>query len=438
MIIAKTIAEIAEKAYGTVILITMKSNDTNQYDLIVVGGGASGMMAAGVAAEHGAKVLLIEKNPELGKKLKITGGGRCNITNATFDTHKLLDKYGPAKKFLHSPFSQFGVQDTFEFFESRGLPLVTEARSRVFPASQKAFDVFKVMKQYIHKHGVTVQLNDPVVKVHMDGNRISRVQTKQGSFYADNYIFATGGNSRPETGSTGDGFKWLQSLGHTVVESSPDIVPLRVRENWVKELSGTSLSFMKITFYVDGIKAFSKTGKILFTHFGISGPLILNSAKQVADLMHTGDITATIDCYPDTDLGSLEKNILKVFDANKNKSFKNVVKDIVPHGLDNTIIGFHIVPDVNNKVHSISRDERKQIVQLLKAMPLTITGLMGMDRAVISDGGIPLSEIDTRTMKSKVVENLYLTGDLLHINRPSGGYSLQLCWTTGYVAGLTN
>jgi len=414
---------------------TQKKTD---YDLIVIGGGASGMMAAGVASHNGKKVLLVEKNSELGKKLKITGGGRCNITNATFNTHELLKKYGAAEKFLYSPFAQFGVQDTFTFFEKRGLPLVTEARNRVFPASQKALDVCKVFFKYITNNNVTVLKDNPVIRINADkeNRSIISVKTKEGVFSADAYIIASGGASHPETGSTGDGFKWLSDLGHTVHTPSPTIVPLKVKERWVHELSGTSLSFMKITFYINGKKSFSETGKVLFTHFGISGPLILNCAHKVADLLHEGAVTATIDCYPDTDIGSLEKQILKVFDQNKNKSFKNIVKEITPHGLANTLIGFHIVPDVQNKVHSISKEERKAIVHVLKHMPLTITGLMGMDKTVVSDGGVPLSEVDTRTMKSTLYDNLYLTGDILHINRPSGGYSLQLCWTTGYVAGL--
>jgi len=425
----------------------MKSSDTheqsNKYDVIVVGGGASGMMTAGTAAKNGKRVLLIEKNKELGKKLKITGGGRCNITNETLDIKKLLKKYGDAEKFLYSPFSQFGVQDTFSFFEGLGLELVTEARDRVFPKSQKAMDVFQTLHNFMAKYNVTVLKDTPVKKFHVSSDEsvngekaIKSVETKDGEkYFAHNFVIATGGNSYPETGSTGDGFTWLKQLGHTIHQSSPNIVPLKTAESWVHELSGTSLSFMKITFYLDGKKSFSKTGKVLFTHFGLSGPLILNSAKEVSDILPHGEVTATIDCYPDTDHKQLEKNILKVFDANKNKSFKNIVKDIVPPGLSNTIIGFHIIPSVMDKVHSISKEDRKTIVHLLKALPVTITGLMGMDRAVVSDGGIPLTEIDTKRMKSSLYSNLYLTGDILHINRPSGGYSLQLCWTTGHVAG---
>ncbi|MDQ5890032.1 MAG: hypothetical protein QG609_525 [Patescibacteria group bacterium] len=411
-----------------------------KYDLIVVGAGPSGMMAAGTAANLGKKVLIIEKNKSLGEKLKITGGGRCNITNATFNLRELLPKFGPAENFLYSPFSQFGVEDTFKFFESRNLPLVTEARDRVFPASQKAADVFNIMNQYVSHPNIDIIKNNPVNKINADKNnrQIISVDTKQGTYSAKNFIIATGGTSHPETGSTGDGFSWLRDIGHSAKAPTPDIVPLKVFDSWVKDLAGTSLSFMKITFFVNDKKSFSETGKILFTHFGLSGPLILNLAHKVADLLHAGLVTAKIDCYPDTDIGALDKKILHVFDTNKNKSFKNIVRDIVPEGLGDTILTFNIISDPLIKVHSISKEDRRKIVDLLKALPITIEDLMGMDRAVVSDGGVPLSEIDTKTMKSKIYDNLYLTGDILHINRPSGGYSLQLCWTTGYVAGLLN
>jgi len=418
----------------------MEKKQQEKYDLIVVGSGPSGMMAAGTAAKNGKKVLILEKNSELGKKLKITGGKRCNITNATFNTREFLSKFGDAEGFLYSPFSQFGVQDTFNFFESRKLPLVTESRNRVFPKTQRAFDVFKVMNEYINNKNIRIEKSNPVLKINADTKegKIISVKTKNGTYSAENYLIATGGTSHPETGSTGDAFKWLKDIGHTIKKPTPSIVPLKIADKWVKDLSGTSLSFMKITFYINGKKAFSETGKILFTHFGISGPLILNLSHKVADLLHEGTVTAKIDCYPDTDIGSLEKNILNIFDKNKNKSFKNVVKEITPIGLSNALIEFHIIPDIRDKIHSISKEHRKQIVQLLKAMPMTVEDLMGMNRAVISDGGVPLSEIDTKTMKSKLFNNLYLAGDILHVNRPTGGYSLQLCWTTGYVAGQLN
>jgi predicted Rossmann fold flavoprotein len=412
-------------------------NQSEQFDVVVIGGGASGMMAAISAAELGKSVVILEKNASLGQKLDITGGGRCNITNAEFNVRKFLKIYGDAESFLHSPFSKFSAKDTFEFFESRGLPLVTQARNRVFPKTEKATDVCNLLKNEIKKLKITVIHKCSVKSILQDNGLITGVQTSQGIIKGSSYIVATGGMSHPETGSTGDGFVWLKSLGHTIKEPTPTIVPLAVDDAWIKSLPGVSLSFMKITFYAEGKKSFSKTGKVLFTHFGLSGPLILNSSSKVADLLHTGKVTAKIDAYPDTTLGVLEQQIIKVFDANKNKMLKTIFKEIVPAGTHDAIMT--LLPEINfeTKVHSITRDERKSIANLLKELPVNISGLMGYDRAVVADGGVTLSEIDTRTMRSKKIPNLFVTGDLLHINRPSGGFSLQLCWTTGYVAGIS-
>jgi len=406
-----------------------------KYDVVIVGGGASGLMAAGVAASRGKRVVILEKNQRLGEKLRISGGGRCNITNAEEDVRAFLAHYGDTEQFLYSPFAQFGVEDTFTFFEKLKLPLVVEARKRAFPETQKAGDVVRALERYIKEGKVTVRTGVKVSEIRADGGRISAVAAGKMTYVGDAYVLATGGVSRPETGSTGDGFKWLQTLGHTVHAPSPTIVPLRISERWVHKLSGTSLSFMKITFFLNGKKSFSKVGKLLFTHFGISGPLILNSSKQVADLLEAGEVTATIDCYPDTDLGSLEDKILKVFDVNKNKMFKNVLDEVVPHGMREVLGKFVFAIDLEKQVNVITKEERKAVVHLLKALPITITGLMGLDRAVVADGGVQLEEMDMKTMRSKLFQNLYITGDLLHINRPSGGFSLQLCWTTGFVAG---
>jgi predicted Rossmann fold flavoprotein len=407
------------------------------YDTIVVGAGASGLIAAGRAAELGRKVLLLEKNRTVGEKLKISGGRRCNITNAEFDAHEFLKKYGKAEQFLYSVFSQFGVKDTFSFFESHGLPLVVQARKRAFPQTEKASDVVRVLSAYVKKGGVEVRTNMPVTRIETnESGAITAVYSGEEVFRATNFVFATGGVSHPETGSTGDGYAWLKKLGHTVEKPTPTIVPLAVNEAWVKKLAGVSLSFMKITFFNEGKKAFAETGKVLFTHFGLSGPLILNSASKVADLLYSGQVTATIDAYPHTDLGALEKKIIKVFDANKNKVLKNILKEFIPDGTYKGIVELIATQvDVTKQVNIITKEERKKIVHLLKALPLSITGLMGFDRAVVADGGVPLEEMDTRTLRSKKIPNLFITGDLLHIKRPSGGFSLQLCWSTGYVAG---
>ncbi|MDO8496260.1 MAG: aminoacetone oxidase family FAD-binding enzyme [bacterium] len=405
------------------------------YDVIVIGGGASGMMAAGRAAECGKRVLILEKNKELGAKLKITGGGRCNITNAEEDEKVLLAHYGEAKDYLHSPFSQFGVKDTFSFFESHGLPLIVQARKRAFPKTEKAIDVFKVLEKYLKDGKVEVRTGANVERIETQDNAVRAIVVDGKKLVASSFILATGGKSHPETGSTGDGFLWLLKLGHTVKEPTPTIVPLAVQEEWIKKLAGVSLSNIWISFFLEGERKIVLKGDILCTHFGLSGPLILNSAGDVADLLHEGTVTAQIDTHPKNDIGSLDKHITTVFDSSKNKILKNVWNEIAPVGTAHALIPLlkKVVP--NTKIHSITKEQRREIINLLKALPVTITGLMGYDRAVVADGGLSLEEVDTRTMRSKLYTNLYITGDLLHISRPSGGYSLQLCWTTGYVAG---
>ena len=415
----------------------MLKNKNKIWDVIVIGGGASGMMAAAVASSMSKSVLIVDKNNALGEKLKITGGGRCNITNNEPDIHKMLKVYGEGAPYLYSPFSIFGVKDTFKYFESRGLPLVIQARNRVFPMTEKAIDVFNVLNKELVKNNVEIRNNCIVSNIIHNDNKIININTSQGQFYAKSFILATGGLSHPETGSTGDGYKFLQDLGHTVTAPTPDIVPIEIKEDWVKALAGTTLSFMRITFALDGKNQFSKLGKILFTHFGLSGPLILNSANKINTLLDKGNVTATIDLYPDTNNRVLEDKIIKVFDLNKNKILKTVIKEFVPDGMSRAIENLINFVDIEKKVHSITKEERSSIVKLLKALPITVVGLMGYDRSVVVNGGVELSEIDMKTMCSKLFENLYVTGDLLHLNRNSGGYSLQICWTTGYIAGTS-
>lgn len=407
-----------------------------EYDVIVVGGGPAGMMAAGTAASRGKSVLMIEKNQRLGEKLRITGGGRCNITNSNPHLSALLKYYGKAEKFLYSPFDVFGVTDTFEFFTKRGLPLKIEAENRVFPQSESAPDVERVMEEYCLEGGVVVLSNSPVEKILSEGGRIIGVMAGGKEYSSKSVILATGGLSHPETGSTGDGFKWLRDLGHGIAEPTPSIVPIAVKESWVKELSGTSLEMMKVSFWVNGKKKLTKKGRLLFTHFGLSGPLILNSAKQISELLHQGKVLGTIDLYPEQDFHELDQELLELFDHNKNKTLKVLMKEFLPAGMATTMLGLLDRELIERRVHSVTKDERKALIHLLKALPFTVQGLMGYDRAVVADGGLRIEEVDMKTMRSKKYPNLYITGDLLHVERPSGGFSLQLCWTSGYVAGL--
>ena len=402
-----------------------------QFDVIVIGGGPSGMMAAVRAQTRGKSVLLLEKNKNLGEKLKITGGGRCNITNAEFDEHLLLKNYGKASSFLYSAFSQFGVQDTFDFFARNGLPLVVQEGKRAFPKTQKALDVFNVFEKFLRAGSVTVKTGARVSRINTEGKNIKSVSAGGVEYHTNAVILATGGSSHPETGSTGDGFRLLTELGHTVHIPTPTIVPMAIAQNWKRRLAGVAVSGIKITFFLNKKKQFSRRGDLIFTHLGISGPVVLNSSGKVGDLLHEGQVTASLDFFADSDERVLENRIITLFDMNKNKALKNVFSRIAPQQLLGCMQGI----GEETKVHSVTKEQRKIMIRTLKALPITITGLMGLDRAVVVDGGVDIAEINHKSICSTLFDNFFIVGDLLNINRPSGGYSLQLCWTTGWVAG---
>ncbi len=412
-----------------------------QYDIVIIGGGASGLMATAIIKDvhPDASVLLIEKNKKLGEKLSITGGGRCNITNAIFDNKELLKKYGSSEKFLYSPFSQFSVQDTFNFFEKRGLPLVTQEHRRVFPLSEKATDVTKLLVEHCKNPNITIKTNTTIKQIHIDSEtkKIDFIETAKGEKnQATSYILATGGLSHPETGSTGDGFAWLKNSGHIIKNPTPTLVPWKISDKWIHTNSGNTIEHCKLTILVDNKKYFSCTGKILCTHTGLSGPLILNNSNKLQDALYSGKITCYIDMYPDKNHKELDEYVLDIFEKNKNKKIKNVLTEITRLKKFDLFIEQYIPFDVDTPIHSLSKESRKSLIHLLKQIPINVTGLEGYNKSIVADGGVPLKEIDMKTMQSIYVSNLYITGDLLDIRRPSGGFSLQLCWTTGYVAGV--
>ncbi len=411
--------------------------DKKHFDVVVIGGGASGMFAAAHAARLDASVLLLEKNKRLGEKLRITGGGRCNITNAEFDTRVLLKNYGSSEQFLYSAFSKHGVQDSLDFFAGIGLQTKVEAKKRVFPVSEKAEDVVNILQTELKILGVKVQTGQSVSRILHDDTAITGVRCGMVTYTANSYILATGGTSRPETGATGDGFNWLSSLSHTVKAPSPSITPLAIKEKSIAVISGVTAKSVRATFYCDNEKSFRLDGDILFTHFGVSGPLILSNAYKVDDLLAKGKVTMLLDFMPLIDQKTLDSTIVSILHESGAKQLKNVVKLFAPEGtapyinksLEKSI-------DLNQKAADVTKDSRLLLVKSIKESVLTVDKLMGLEKAVVADGGVSLKEIDTRTFRSKLYKNLYITGDLLDINRPSGGYSLQLCWTSGYVAGV--
>ncbi len=425
------------------------------WDVVVIGGGPAGMMAAGRAAELGARVLLIEKNETLGKKLLITGGGRCNVTNAEFDNRTLLARFKDDGKFLFSAFAKWSVKETLDFFHNRNMPTKVEREQRVFPVSDSAQSVWDVMVSYMTEHGVTVLSNAPVTALSLQKD--AALHEAEASLMcitlkdttrikARSVIIATGGTSHPETGSTGDAYAWLAGLGHTIIHPTPSLVPLSIKDPWIHRLAGTSLTGIKLHLYQDGIKQNIKTTarsvseKILFTHVGVSGPTILNMSKDVSELLKYGEVTITIDMVPKHDHGTLNAALQELFRIHDKKKIKNCL-DLgeaqglhIPAAMVPIILELaHIDPDT--ECNSITREERLGLITLLKGIPLQVKGLLGLNKAIISSGGIPLDEVDFKTMRSRLVPQLYFVGDILNIDRPSGGYSLQLCWTTGFVAG---
>lgn len=422
-------------------MIDKEKNSINTpkiWDVVVIGGGPAGMMSAGRLAERGASVVLIEKNEKLGKKLLITGGGRCNMTNNELDVRKFLEKFKDSAKFLFSTFSQFGVKETLDFFHDRGLETKLEENGRIFPADDKASSVFAVLIKYIEQGDVVVKTGNPVVEIIKNNkeNNIESVRLANGEIIqAKSFVLATGGKSRPETGSTGDGFVWLKNLGHKVIPPNPSLVPVAIKDAWVKELSGVVLPMVKITVFQNNRKQVSKKGRILFTHFGLSGPTILNMSKDIGELLKYGEVVISLDFFPNSGYDNLNTMLQDLFKNQSNKKIKNSFDEIIPLKSIHEIIFKMAKIDPETFCHSITREERLSLIKVLKDIPIQVKGLLGVDKAIVTSGGVSLEEVDWKTMRSLLFNNLYLVGDILDIDRPSGGYSLQLCWTTGRVAG---
>jgi len=411
-------------------------NGDKIWDVVVIGGGPAGMMAAGSAGARGMKVLLLEKNTVLGKKLLITGGGRCNITNNKATTRDMLAKYKGNDQFLFSAFSQFDVPTTLSFFKDKGCPTKEENEGRMFPVSDKAQSVYDVLYEYMREGKVEIRKSSIVggLKVAKGGEGII-INTKSGNdICAKSVVLATGGTSRPETGSTGEGFVWLKKLGHTIVENNAALVPVTLSDLWVKKISGNTLDDIKLTTFQNNQKQESYKGKLLFTHFGISGPTVLNMSKDIGELLKYGEVEIVVDLFPSIDNGTLKSRLQSVLVEDSNKKLKNVLARIMPSFLMSTVLSLSEI-DGQTFNHSVSSEDRVKLVKQMKEIKLHVKGLQGKEKAIVSSGGVPLTEVDMKTMESKVVPGLYIVGDVLNIDRPSGGYSLQLCWTTGWVAG---
>jgi len=407
--------------------------------VIVVGGGAAGMFAAIAAAKNGHQVTLYEKNEKLGKKIFITGKGRCNITNAT-DMEELFDAVVTNSKFLYSSFYGYTNQNVIDFFEDAGVPVKIERGNRVFPISDHSSDVIRALEREMKKVGVKVCLNTEVKSVEAEKGKFNKVVLKDTTTQtADACIVATGGLSYRSTGSTGDGFRFAENVGHKVTQCFPSLVPMETKEPWICELQGLSLRNVEAKI-LDGKKELYKDfGEMLFTHFGVSGPLIISASSYVGKKFmdkngQKKELTLEIDLKPALTDEQLDQRVLRDFEENHNRQFKNAITKLFPTKLIPVMLELGGI-DPEKKVNSIEKEERKQFVHLIKHFRMTLTGLRDYPEAIITKGGVNVKEIDPGTMESKLVKGLYFAGEVLDLDALTGGFNLQIAWSTGYAAG---
>ena len=406
----------------------------NNFDVLVVGGGPAGIMAAITSADFGLNVAILEKNKNLARKLLLTGGGRCNITNATFDNKKLAEKYGKEGFFLLPAFKCLDVKNTIDFFEQNGLKTKTEG-SKVYCQTDRAGDVVSLLEKILKDKKISVFYNSNVGSIEKEGKEISKVILRDGKeITAQSYILATGGKSYTATGSTGQGYMFAESLGHKIKTPRPGLVPIKIREDWVKSLQGISTNSAQFNLLCDNKKKLVIKGEVIFTHFGLSGPAILNASSQIEDLSQKGKITINLDLFPDKDIKELEGDIIELFSKNANKNIKNCLSELLPRKLISVILDLSKI-DSSKKVNAITKAERKNIVEQFKKSKMNFDGTLGFENAMITSGGVLLKEIEAKTMQSKIIKNLFFAGEIINLHGPSGGYNLQMCWSTGCLAG---
>jgi hypothetical protein len=407
------------------------------YDAAVIGAGPAGMMAAISAAQNGARVVLIEKNDTPGKKLLLTGGGRCNITNLEPDLRRLAANYGKTGAFLFHAFSEFGPKDAVEFFNKAGVETVTENNQRVLTKSGKAEDVLTALADRLKKLGVETIYGRKVAAVNKNGGAIASIAVAGGeTIGAKNYIIATGGKSYPGTGSTGDGYDWAHTLGHKIVKLAPALVPVKTKEPWVNDLAGVSLKRAGISVFQNQKKAITALGEVLFTHFGLSGPAILNISAGIGELLEKGEVIISLNLLPASNYGELEKKILENFQKNPNKILKNCLSEFVPSGLSLAIAQ---IANANpaKTANDITKEERRRLVEVIQNFKLAASGLPEIETGMVTSGGVALEGIDHKTMRSKIISNLFFAGEIINIHGTTGGFNLLQSWSTGRLAGIS-
>lgn len=402
---------------------------------IVIGGGAAGMMAAYAAAMCGNEVSLYEKNEKLGKKVYITGKGRCNVTNAC-ETQDLLGNIVTNPKFMYSPIYTFDNNMVQSFMEEWGCPLKTERGNRVFPQSDKSYDVINALIRAMRENNVDINLDSHVSDILTENGHVTGVRVNGCDIECDNVILATGGYSYPSTGSTGEGHTMASKLGHHITKCMPALVPFTAAEEWVKELQGLSLRNCGVTIYDGDHKIYEDFGELLFTHFGVSGPTVLSASSYAVDIIRKRPLRLVIDLKPALDEKQLDARILRDFEANINRKFMNSLDKLFPKSLIPVIIERSGI-DAQCRVNEITRDKRQGLVKLIKNFDLTLTGLRGFNEAIITHGGVDVKEIDSSTMESKLIKGLYFAGEMIDVDAVTGGFNLQVAWSTGYLAGIS-
>lgn len=402
---------------------------------IVIGGGAAGMMAAYAAAMCGNEVSLYEKNEKLGKKVYITGKGRCNVTNAC-ETQDLFSNIVTNPKFMYSPIYTFDNNMVQSFMEEWGCPLKTERGNRVFPQSDKSYDVINALIRAMRENKVDINLDSHVSDILTENGHVTGVRVNGCDIECDNVILATGGYSYPSTGSTGEGHTMASKLGHHITKCMPALVPFTAAEEWVKELQGLSLRNCGVTIYDGDHKIYEDFGELLFTHFGVSGPTVLSASSYAADIIRKRPLRLVIDLKPALDEKQLDARILRDFEANINRKFMNSLDKLFPKSLIPVIIERSGI-DAQCRVNEITRDKRQGLVKLIKNFDLTLTGLRGFNEAIITHGGVDVKEIDSSTMESKLIKGLYFAGEMIDVDAVTGGFNLQVAWSTGYLAGIS-
>ena len=401
-------------------------------EIVVVGGGAAGMMAAISAAEKGSHVTLLEPNERLGKKLNITGKGRCNVTNDA-GLEELLANTPKNGKFLYSAFSRFDGRDAKAFFESLGVPLKTERGNRVFPVSDRAFDISGALERRLKALKVVLR-RDRAVSLDIRGGAIHGVNGEKGAYPAKAVILATGGVSYPATGSTGEGHRMAAEAGHTVTPLQGSLVPLREQGNDCARMQGLSLRNVQLTVFENEKKIYTDFGELLFTHFGLSGPLILSASAHMRRF-EKKTYRVEIDLKPALDEQQLDKRLLSDFTKYANCDFCNALDDLLPQKLISVVVERSGIPP-HQKVHEITREQRRELLRVLKHFSVPIAGLRPVTDAIVTSGGVKVGEIDPKTMESKIVKGLYFVGELIDVDAYTGGFNLQIAWATGRTAGF--